>query len=278
MVDKKAFKINGFVALLFELIIIYGVLSSWGNENTFAAVIFGVLAVIGFSGFAMIHPNETKVITFFGKYAGTIKENGFWYTIPFSQSTNVTLRVRNFNSDKLKVNDVDGNPIEIAAVVVFKVVDSAKATFDVQNYIHFVEIQSEAGIREIASRYPYDTHEEGLSLRGDGDQIAQELTLILHERLKVAGVEVLEANIMHLAYAPEIAQAMLQRQQASAIVGARQKIVEGATAMVKDVVADLYKDGSIHFSEEEKARLATNLMVAIVSDKGVQPTVDASSR
>ncbi|MBE3555418.1 MAG: SPFH domain-containing protein, partial [Thermicanus sp.] len=186
--------------------------------------------------------------------------------------------VRNFNSAKLKVNDQQGNPIEIAAVIVFKVVDTAKALFDVDNYEEFVEIQSETAIRHIASLYPYDLfEEEGFSLRGNTDEIAAELGKDLQKRLAVAGVEVMEARLTHLAYATEIAGAMLQRQQAAAILAARQKIVEGAVGMVQMVIRQLEADGMVELDEERKAAMVNNLMVAIVSERGAQPVINAGT-
>lgn len=278
MQDTKAFKIDGFIVFFALLSCIVLSFISFFNERIFYAIILGVISMILSTGFTMVYPNETKVITFFGSYIGTIKEHGFWFTIPFTMRTHVSLRVRNFNSDKLKVNDVDGNPIEIAAVVVYKIVDSSKAIFDVEHYSEFVETQSETSLRNIASKYPYDNYQDAISLRGNAEEFAEELKVDLQGRLNVAGVEVIEARLMHLAYAPEIAQAMLQRQQASAIISARQKLVEGATWMVKEAISNFSDENIVKFTEEEKARMVTNLMVAIVSEKGVQPVVDTSSK
>src|SRR5690606_18593341 len=195
--------------------------------------------------------NQAQVVTFFGKYMGSIRESGLFLTIPLSLRRTVSLRVRNFNSNKLKVNDVEGNPIEIAAVVVFKVVDSAKAVFDVDDYEEFVEIQSETAIRHVAGKYPYDDFNDGdVSLRGNSDIVSEELAKNIQERLNVSGVEVIEARLTHLAYSTEIASAMLQRQQASAILAARKKIVEGAVSMATLAVEHLQQDGVLELDEE----------------------------
>jgi regulator of protease activity HflC (stomatin/prohibitin superfamily) len=206
-----------------------------------------------------------------------MRENGIWMTVPFSLHNVVSLRVSNFNSKTLKVNDVEGNPVEIAAVVVFRVTDSAKAKFDVSNYEQFVEIQSETALRHVATKYPYDNYgEEGLSLRGNAEEVAAELTRELQERLALAGVEVMEARLTHLAYATEIASSMLQRQQASAILAARQIIVEGAVGMVQMALMRLEKDG-ITLDEERKAAMINNLLVAIISERGAQPILNTST-
>jgi regulator of protease activity HflC (stomatin/prohibitin superfamily) len=218
------------------------------------------------------------VLTFFGKYVGSLREAGFWYSIPFTVGRKVSLRVRNFNSEKLKVNDVEGNPIEIAAVLVIKVVDSAKAVFDVEDYEKFVEIQSETALRHVATKYPYDDFSgDGNSLRGNTEEVAAELAAELQARLAIAGVEVIEARLTHLAYATEIASAMLQRQQATAIIAARQKIVEGAVGMAQMAIEQLLQDGIVELDPERKAAIINNLLVAIVSDRAAQPVLNASS-
>jgi regulator of protease activity HflC (stomatin/prohibitin superfamily) len=226
----------------------------------------------------IVQPNEAKVIIFFGSYLGSVRDSGFWFTVPLSGHKKVSLRVRNFNSKTLKVNDVDGNPVEIAAVVVFKVIDSAKAVFDVDDYEKFVEIQSETALRHVTTRYPYDVYEgEGYSLRGNAEEIAAELARELQERLGLAGVDVLEARLTHLAYATEIAHAMLQRQQASAILAARQIIVEGAVGMAQMAIAHLERDETINLDDERKVNMINNLLVAIVSDRSAQPVINTGS-
>jgi regulator of protease activity HflC (stomatin/prohibitin superfamily) len=237
-----------------------------------------VLDIILLTSLSVVQPNQANAVIFFGSYMGTIRTSGIWITVPFSVRKRISLRVRNFNSVKLKVNDVDGNPVEIAAVVVFRVVETAKALFDVESYEKFVEIQSETALRHVASKYPYDNFQDGgLSLRGNADEVAGELSRELTDRLAVAGVEVIEARLTHLAYSTEIASAMLQRQQATAILSARQKIVEGAVGMVQMAIAQLQSEGIVELDEERKAAMINNLMVAIVSDRAAQPVINSGS-
>lgn len=278
MNEKNAWKMNGFLMLLLSLILIGAAIYAFVQESIAAGIILTLLFVIVCSGIMVIKPNEAKVLTFFGKYVGSVRESGIWMVIPFSASRKVSLRVCNFNSKTLKVNDVEGNPVEIAAVVVYKVVNSFKAVFDVDNYEQFVEIQSETALRHVAGKYPYDQFEEGgYSLRGNADEVAEELARELQERLKLAGVEVMEACLTHLAYATEIASAMLQRQQATAIIAARQKIVEGAVGMAQMAIAQLLNDGTVDLDEERKMVMINNLLVAIVSDRAAQPVINTGS-
>ncbi|MDO3675533.1 SPFH domain-containing protein [Paenibacillus ehimensis] len=278
MKERKAWVMNGFLGLLLVLALVGGGLFLLITEASPALGIFLiVLSVLPLSSLTVIQPNQAMVVTFFGSYAGTLRESGMWVTVPFSGRKRVSLRVRNFNSAKLKVNDIDGNPIEIAAVVVFRVVDSAKASFDVDNYEQFVEIQSETALRHVANKYPYDSYENGYSLRGNSEEVAQELSRELQDRLSVAGVEVLEARLTHLAYSTEIASAMLQRQQATAIIAARAKIVEGAVGMVQLAIAQLQQEGVIELDEERKAAMINNLLVAIVSDRSANPVINTGS-
>ncbi|HSH25366.1 MAG TPA: SPFH domain-containing protein [Massilibacterium sp.] len=278
MVEKKAWKMNGFVGVLLMIAFLGAAFFSVINEQILFAIISVLVAVTLASGFIIVQPNESKVVLFFGNYLGTIREDGFFMTVPFSVRKHVSLRVRNFNSAKLKVNDIDGNPIEIAAVIVFKVVDTAKAMFDVDDYDDFVEIQSETALRHVGTKYPYDTYEEGaISLRGNSSEVVDELIHELQERLQVAGVEVLEARLTHLAYSAEIASAMLQRQQAQAIVAARKQIVDGAVGMVQSAILELEKEGVIDLDAERKAQMVSNLLVAVVSDRGAQPVINAGS-
>lgn len=278
MKEHNAWKLNGFLAVVAVLGLIAGAVYSFVQMKFILGGFLAFLVVVGSGGILIVQPNQSKVITFFGRYIGCVKEAGFWFIVPFSLHKKVSLRVRNFNSKMLKVNDVDGNPIEIAAVIVFKVVDSAKAIFDVDDYEKFVEIQSETALRHVATRYPYDTFEsEDYSLRGNADEVAAELARELQERLSVAGVEVLEARLTHLAYATEIASAMLQRQQASAILAARQIIVEGAVGMAQMAIAQLERDGLVQLDEERKMAMINNLMVAIVSDRAAQPVINTGS-
>ena len=229
------------------------------------------------NGFIIVQPNDSRVIIVFGNYVGTVRDAGFWWVNPFSAKKHVTLRIRNFNSDKIKVNDLHGNPIEIAAVIVWQVTDSARAVFDVDHYEEFVAIQSETAIRSLTSEYPYDGEEDKASLRGSPQEIAESLQKQVQSRLEVAGVEVIEARISHLAYAQEIAQAMLRRQQAQAIVAARQKIVEGAVGMVESALKALSEQNIVQLDEEKKATMVNNLMVALVSEHEVQPVINAGT-
>lgn len=234
--------------------------------------------VLMFFGLFMINPNEARVIQLFGQYVGTARDNGLRWANPFYSKQRVSLRVNNFETDRSKVNDSAGNPIEIAAVVVWKVVDAAEAVFEVDDYRHFMRVQSESAIRNLASQYRYDTREEGeLSLRGNTDEIAERLKTEIQGRLHKAGLEVLEARITHLAYAPEIASAMLQRQQASAIIEAKSLIVEGAVTMVQMALEQLSDRGIIELDEEHKAAMVSNLLVVLCSEKGNQPTVNTGA-
>lgn len=248
------------------------------------SVIFIVLGVIGefvfvilLMGLFTLQPNESCVLILFGEYKGTVKKSGFHFTNPFYTKKKISLRSRNINGDTLKVNDKEGNPIEIAIIVVWKVEDTFKAMFDVDNYTNYVSIQSESALRHLAGLYPYDTGEDetGLSLRGSSEEVSEALQIELQERLSKAGVFVEEARISHLAYAPEIAAAMLQRQQANAIISARQKIVEGAVTMVDMALEKLQKENVVHLDEKDKAHMVSNLLVVLCSEKSTQPTINS---
>ncbi|MBB6444980.1 SPFH domain-containing protein [Bacillus benzoevorans] len=286
MKEKDIFKLNGFVGVFIVLLLLaamaYFFISFTGSlviSDLIIAIVVALLLLIVLTGFTIIQPNQAKVFTLFGNYLGVIKKEGFWFTFPFTSRTNVSLKVINFNSDKLKVNDLEGNPIEIAAVVVYKVVDTAKAVFDVEYYKEFVHTQSETGLRHIASQYPYDNfnNDYEISLRQHSDEVGDELTKDLQKRLTVAGVEVLEARIMHLAYSSEIASSMLQRQQAKAVLAARKVIVDGAVSMVKSAIEQLSSEQIVELDEEKKAQMVNNLMVALVSDKGSQPIINTGT-
>lgn len=279
MKEKQVFYMNGFLGVIVVLALA-GIGAFFLMQQLFlVAIPLFALTVVIATGIGIVQPNQAKVITFFGKYLGTIRENGLYLTVPLSFRQTVSLRVENFNSKKLKVNDVEGNPIEIAAVVVYKVVDSAKAIFGVENYDRFVEIQSETAIRHVATKYPYDNFQDNncITLRGNAEEISEELKRELEIRLEIAGVEVLETRLTHLAYATEIAHAMLQRQQAKAILAARKEIVEGAVQMAKASVQQLDEDGILDLDDERKANMVNNLLVAIVSDKGAQPVINTGS-
>lgn len=282
MTEKQTFHVNGYLALvvLIGLLVGGGYLFYHGfvNESVLEIVLSILLWIVSFlflSSLTIVQPNQAKAILFFGQYLGTIKDNGLFVTTPLTQKINVSLKVRNFNSSLLKVNDSDGNPIEISAVVVFKVVDTAKALFDVDYYQDFIEIQSETAIRHIATQYQYDTfNDDDLTLRGNTNEVSEELAKELQERLAVAGVEVLETRLNHLAYATEIASAMLQRQQAKAILSARQIIVEGAVSMTQMALEQIEDGQDINFTDDRKVQLINNLLVSIITDKGTQPVIN----
>jgi hypothetical protein len=237
-----------------------------------------IVDVVCLSGLFTVQPNQGVVLTLFGRYKGTATEAGLRWASPFYVKRPISLRVRNFETSHLKVNDKDGNPIEIAAVVVWRVVDTAEALFEVDNYENYLNIQSEAALRNLAMAYPYDSHDDELtSLRGHTNVVAEHLKSELHDRLSKAGVEIVEARISHLAYAPEIAQAMLQRQQASAIIAARQKIVEGAVGMVEMALDMLSAKKVVLLDEERKATMVSNLLVVLCGERGTQPIVNAGS-
>jgi regulator of protease activity HflC (stomatin/prohibitin superfamily) len=236
------------------------------------------LEVLGLVGLFVVNPNEGQVLQFFGAYVGTAKTPGLRWANPFYTKKRISQRVRNFESARLKVNDNEGNPIEIAAVVVWRVVETAEAVFEVDDYENYVHVQSEAALRNLATSYAYDAHDEVTrSLRGHTLEVADHLKREIQERLAKAGVEVLEARLSHLAYAPEIAGAMLQRQQAGAIIAARQRIVEGAVGMVEMALAMLSKKGIVELDEERKAAMVSNLLVVLVGERGTQPIVNAGT-
>jgi regulator of protease activity HflC (stomatin/prohibitin superfamily) len=241
-----------------------------------AAVVLG-LAAIGLTGFFVVNPNEARVLQLFGRYVGTVKAAGWHWANPFFTKRRLTLRAISFESSRLKVNDLDGNPIEIAAIIVYKVVETAQAAFQVDDVGGYVKVQSEAAVRGLAQSYPYDAHDHQESLRGSTGKIAEHLKQEIQERVKLAGVEVMEARISHLAYAPEIAQAMLQRQQASAIIAARQKIVEGAVGMVEMALEMLSAKHVVTLDEERKAQMVSNLLVVLCGERSTQPVVNAGT-
>jgi regulator of protease activity HflC (stomatin/prohibitin superfamily) len=247
-----------------------------------AAIIFSVvlLTLLAFlyAGFFIVNPNEARVLQLFGKYVGSVKTAGLRYANPFYTKRKVSVRVRNFETGKLKVNDRNSNPIEIAAVVVWRVVDTAEALFEVDDYVEYVHVQSEAALRALTVNYPYDAHEEGeVSLSSHTAVISERLQKEIQDRLANAGVDVIEARISHLAYAPEIANAMLQRQQASAIVAARRKIVDGAVGMVEMALRELADQRIIDLDDERKATMVSNLLVVLCADRGTQPVVNAGT-
>jgi regulator of protease activity HflC (stomatin/prohibitin superfamily) len=241
-------------------------------------ILLFLLEAIALLGFFIVNPNEGKVLQLFGKYAGTVKKDGFHWANPLLKKKRISLRIRNFESATTKVNDLEGNPIEIASVVVWRVVDTFEASFEVDDYEHYVKVQTEGAIRNLATQYPYDSHEDDRkSLRGNTIEIADQLKTEIQERLAKAGVEVLESRINNLAYAPEIAAAMLQRQQAGAIIAARSRIVEGAVGMVEHALEMLSTRGVIDLDNERKAAMVSNLLVVLCSDRHTQPVVNTGT-
>ena len=237
-----------------------------------------VITLICYKGFFMVHPNQAKVLQLFGTYVGSVRQTGLRWANPFYSKEPVSLRVRNFESGMMKVNDSSGNPVDIAAVVVWKVIDSAEAVFEVDDYKSFVQIQSEAALRNLATSYPYEAHNEGeIALRSDPQAIAEKLRDEVQDRLDKAGVEVIEARISHLAYAQEIASAMLKRQQAQAIVAARRQIVDGAVGMVKMALTELKEQDVVDLDEERKANMVSNLLVVLCGEENAQPVLNAGS-
>jgi regulator of protease activity HflC (stomatin/prohibitin superfamily) len=237
-----------------------------------------LLGVIILRGNFIVGPNEARVLTFFGKYAGTVKAEGLRWANPFTNKRSLSLRLHNFETAKIKVNDIDGNPIEIAAVISWRVIDTAQAAFDVENVTSFVQVQSEAAVRNLAMHHPYDSHDDNMmSLRGQSEAVAAQLCIEVNARIRSAGVEVVDARIAHLAYAPEIAQAMLQRQQAGAIIAARTRIVEGAVSMVEMALEQLATRGIIELDSERKAAMVSNLLVVLCSERNTQPVINAGT-
>ena len=243
-----------------------------------AGIVLFIVALVACGGLIIVNPNEARVLILFGKYAGSITRDGFWWVNPFVVRKKVSRRIRNFETTKLKVNDNHSNPIEIGAVVVWRVVDTAEALFEVDDYEHYVHVQSEAAVRALASRYPYDAHTSGdVALSSHQTEVAGDLLTEVQERLGKAGVQVTEARLSHLAYAPEIASAMLQRQQASAIIAARYKIVEGAVGMVENALDLLSARNIVQLDPERRAAMVSNLLVVLCSERGSQPVVNAGS-
>jgi len=284
--EKEAMKVNGFLMLLFQIFLlavnIYLLSLGITKENPGVLWFFIPGVIIFFllmGGFMVLQPNNSAVLIFFGDYIGTVRESGFWWVNPLAFKRKVSQRIHNFISDKIKVNDLHGNPIEIAAVIVWRVVDSARAIFDVQNYEQFVSIQSETSIRGIASQYSYDssTDMDKMSLMGNQHEVAEELKKHTQSRLDIAGIEIFETRISYLAYAPEIAQAMLRRQQAQAVVSAITKILEGAVGMVDMALKSLSEHNIVNLDNEKKATMVNNLLVALVSEVSAQPVINAGT-
>jgi regulator of protease activity HflC (stomatin/prohibitin superfamily) len=281
MKEEKLFKpVSGYLALVIVLVFIGIPVWAVATGQMLWTILLGIIGLFLLPGFTVVNPNESKVLTLFGAYKGTIKDNGFWWTNPFFVKKGISLRARNLDSEPIKVNDKLGNPVMIGVVMVWRVKDTYKAAFDVDDYTMFVDIQNEAAIRKLAGRYPYDNLEDEnahLTLRSSSDEVNEMLEQEITERLAIAGIEVMEARINYLAYAKEIAGAMLKRQQASAIVAARTKIVEGAVGMVEMALDELSKKQIIELDEEKKAAMVSNLMVVLTSDKDISPVVNTGT-
>ena len=284
--EKERSVVSGLLALaillpLLVLIVYEFVMSAVLHSAWFIIVgwaLLMVVDVIGLAGLFVVNPNEGKVLQLFGAYKGTVKNAGLRWANPFYSKRRISLRIRNFESGHLKVNDIEGNPIEIAAVVVWRVVETAEASFEVDNYENFVHVQTEAALRNLATRYPYDSHSDDVtSLRGQTAAVAEHLKQEIQDRLAKAGVEVIEARISHLAYAPEIAAAMLQRQQAGAIIAARQRIVEGAVGMVEMALERMSQKEILRLDEERRATMVSNLLIVLCGERAAQPVINAGT-
>ncbi len=262
---------------------VYGIVYFANSEHRSLAMVLLIALLliadfIAMGGFFSVAPNQSMVLTLFGQYKGSVRKSGLHWANPFFAKQKISLRVQNFETQHLKVNDHDGNPIEIAAVVVWKVTDAAEAVFEVENYDHYVKVQCEAALRNLATAFPYDAHNDGqMSLRGNSQEVVAQLKMEIEQRLEKAGVQVIESRISHLAYAPEIATAMLQRQQASAIIAARQKIVEGAVGMVEMALTMLNEKGIVELDSERKAAMVSNLLVVLCGERGTQPVVNTGT-
>ncbi len=266
------------IAAAFAVLVFVGGVKADDAGRGIVGLLLLVLAILGIAGLFVVNPNEAKVLTLFGRYVGSVKETGLWWVNPFMLKRRISLRVRNFETAKLKVNDSQSNPIEIAAVVVWRVVDTAEALFEVDDYEHYVRVQSESAVRTLASGYPYDAHKQGeVALSSHTIEVSKGLLSEVQDRLGKAGVKVTEARISHLAYAPEIASAMLQRQQASAIIAARKKIVEGAVGMVENALHLLSEKEIIHLDAERRATMVSNLLVVLCAERGTQPVINAGT-
>ncbi|WEB40650.1 SPFH domain-containing protein [Streptomyces yunnanensis] len=290
--ERAAHSIPGGLALLLTVlgvalgvvvIVVGGITGNNGNKAAaIPLVLVGILLLVGslfcMTGVKMVAPGEARVIQLFGRYVGTIRNDGLRWVNPLTSARSISTRIRNHETSVLKVNDAYGNPIELAAIVVWKVEDTAQALFEVDDFLEFVATQTEAAVRHIAIEYPYDAHDEGdLSLRGNAEEITEKLAVELTARVQAAGVQIIETRFSHLAYAPEIASAMLQRQQAGAVVAARQQIVEGAVGMVESALERINEQGIVELDEERKAAMVSNLMVVLCGDRAAQPVLNAGS-
>jgi SPFH domain / Band 7 family len=277
LTEHPTIAVSGWLGVLVLAACVAGMVVSAQHSNAWLWLPIVVFLLV-ITSLVIVAPGRTSVIQFFGRYVGTVRRPGLWWVLPFTVRRGVSVRVRNFETNRLKVNDADGNPVEIAAIVVWQVSDTAKSTYSVENYTNFVSVQAEAALRHVATSQPYDdTTGTGTSLRGSTDVVAGELAREVAERVAIAGVEILEVRISHLAYAPEIAQAMLRRQQANAVVAARSRIVEGAVGMVELALTRLSEDGVVTLDEERTAAMVSNLMVVLCGDQPPSPVVNTGS-
>jgi regulator of protease activity HflC (stomatin/prohibitin superfamily) len=276
--ERQAWALSGWLAVVLLAVCIAGAVLLARSSVKAVIVLPIVVGVLVLSSLTIVQPGETRVVRFFGRYVGTLRRTGLWWLLPLSDRHNVSIRVRNFETNHLKVNDADGNPVEIASIVVWQVADTSRALYAVDDYLNFVRVQAESALRHVATTHPYDNPaEEGVSLRGSTDIVAGELASEMAERVAIAGVEIVEVRISHLAYAAEIAQAMLRRQQANAVVAARSRIVEGAVGMVEEALERMRQRNVVSLDEEREATMVSNLMVVLCSDQPASPVVNTGT-
>jgi regulator of protease activity HflC (stomatin/prohibitin superfamily) len=276
--ERPAWAISGWAGVFVVLVCIAAIVLLLESSIAVVAIAPALAALIISTSLVIVQPGQTKVVRFFGSYVGTVRRSGLWWILPLADRRNLSIRVRNFETNHLKVNDADGNPVEIASIVVWQVADTSRATYAVDDYVDFVEVQAESALRHVATTHPYDDPTgEGTSLRGSTDIVAAELAHEVAQRVAIAGVEIVEVRISHLAYASEIAQAMLRRQQANAVVAARSRIVEGAVGMVELALARLNERGIVELDEERKAAMVSNLMVVLCGDQPASPVVNTGT-
>jgi hypothetical protein len=276
--ERPAWAISGWIGVLVVAACIAGAILLGGGSAPGLAAVPIVVGLVVLTSLVIVQPGHTKVVRFFGSYVGTVRRTGLWWILPLADRRGLSIRVRNFETNHLKVNDADGNPVEIAAIVVWQVADTSRAVYAVDDYVNFVEVQAESALRHVATTHPYDDPGgDGTSLRGSTDVVAGELAQEVAQRVALAGVEIVEVRISHLAYASEIAQAMLRRQQANAVVAARSRIVEGATGMVEMALARLDERGIVELDEERKAAMVSNLMVVLCAEQPASPVVNTGT-
>jgi hypothetical protein len=276
--ERPAWAISGWIGVLIIAVCVGAAILLGSSSVPGLIAVPIVVGSIVFSSLIIVQPGHTKVVRFFGSYAGTARRTGLWWIVPLADRKSLSIRVRNFETNHLKVNDADGNPVEIAAIVVWQVADTSRAVYAVDDYVNFVHVQAESALRHVATTHPYDDPAgEGISLRGSVDVVAAELAQEVAQRVTIAGVEIVEVRISHLAYSPEIAQAMLRRQQANAVVAARSRIVEGSVGMVEMALARLDEHGIVELDEERKAAMVSNLLVVLCADQPASPIVNAGT-